>query len=347
MAFRRRFTAAVALGGLAVLSVTLAGCGGGGGGTPAATSPAITSQTSRAITFAEFQNTIAPSPPAPSVVNRVEIELKPQDLSAGPFVADEVEIQRPQDVNEEEEIKSRILAIDAAAGTGTITLELGSLKVNFSEPGTEFKDNLGMNLTFAEFVEAVSGALPTPVPVKVERPPLDVGGAIVAQDPGDATFTATEIKLVDAVAEPEIEINVDADNLKTDMPQCDPALPKGIKVLGICIDVSQAEEQAQLEQEVEVEVPVIPGAGVEFEDRVVTVNVVDATTGTFTLASGTLVQVTSGTVIDPLGDLLTLQQVADAVAADKTVRAEGNATVVAVGPPVVLDATDVKVEVDQ
>ncbi len=365
MVFRRRFTAAVAFAGLAVLLVTLASCGRGSGegGTPPPATPTIKSQTSRQIDFATFKSLV--SPPGvvlPNPVNRLEIEIDPATLP-GPagLKALEVEIEEPEEIADEEEIKSRIVGItlgpSAAAPSAqatTITLELGNLKIDFSA-ATEFKDDRGNGskpLNFTEFVAAVTAANPSlanPLPVEVERPPLRVAGAIVAQDPDVATFTAAEIKLVDEddIDEPEIEINVDADNLVTGSAECPPdGLTQGIRVLGLCIDISQA----QLEQEVEVQVPAIPGAVVEFEDRVVDVNVETPTTGTFTLASGTLVRVTTDTIIDQLGDLLSLQEVADklaVLAADERVRAEGDAKVVAVGPPVVLEATNVKFEVDQ
>lgn len=68
--------------------------------------------------------------------------------------------------------------------------------------------------------------------------------------------------------------------------------------------------------------------------------------GQFVLASGTIVKLTDQTVPDPLGDLMTLQAVADALTAGKVVRAEGRAVVESSGPPPVLVAATVKWEVD-
>lgn len=339
----KRFTVTVALAGLALLPLSLAGCGGGGGGgggtAPASSGLGIMAQSSRPLTFPEFQQQI-PTPPG---VRRVEIEIDPESLP-GPvgLGALEVEIQEQEDIFDEEEIKSRIVMIEAdlEAQTGRITLELGNV-IDFSEAGTEFKDDRSSseNLTFGGFVDAVQAALDElgPVPVKAERNP-----PATPQAPDDGSFVATELKLVDEddVDGPEIEINVDADNLNTGPEKCDPALDKGIKVLDLCIDISGA----QLEQEVEVEVEVEDiGALVEFEDPVVAVNVA---AGTFTLANGTVVHVTADTVIDPEGDLFSLSDVASSVTAGDKVRAEGDATVSA-GPPAALVATDVKFEVDQ
>ncbi len=72
----------------------------------------------------------------------------------------------------------------------------------------------------------------------------------------------------------------------------------------------------------------------------------DVGAGQFTLANGTVVTLTDATVISPLGDLLTLQAVSDALGAGQTVRAEGRAVVESSGPPAALVAASVKWEVD-
>jgi hypothetical protein len=91
----------------------------------------------------------------------------------------------------------------------------------------------------------------------------------------------------------------------------------------------------------EAAAPPAVGAVVEFRDAVASVDVANAT---FTLAGGAVVSVTAQTVIAPEGDLTTLQGVADALAAHLAVRAEGHATVTALGPPLALAASDVKFE---
>jgi hypothetical protein len=72
---------------------------------------------------------------------------------------------------------------------------------------------------------------------------------------------------------------------------------------------------------------------------------VNVTTGTLTLTGGTVVDA-GGVTFDPLGDLLSLQATADAVADGKAVRAEGRGTVTSAGPPVLVQASVLKVEVD-
>jgi hypothetical protein len=61
---------------------------------------------------------------------------------------------------------------------------------------------------------------------------------------------------------------------------------------------------------------------------------------------GTVIRVGSGTTFDATGDLLSVQAIADRVAAGKAVRIEGRGTVESAGPPVTVAATDVKVELD-
>ena len=72
---------------------------------------------------------------------------------------------------------------------------------------------------------------------------------------------------------------------------------------------------------------------------------VDVKAGTFTLAGGAgVVTVTSETHISTEGAFHTLQEVSDALAAKKTVRAEGVGTVTAAGPPPAIKALFVKFE---
>jgi hypothetical protein len=59
-----------------------------------------------------------------------------------------------------------------------------------------------------------------------------------------------------------------------------------------------------------------------------------------------VVQVATDQLIDPLGDLLSLQATDAAVQAQRLVRAEGHAELVSAGPPRVLNALDIKIEDD-
>ena len=82
---------------------------------------------------------------------------------------------------------------------------------------------------------------------------------------------------------------------------------------------------------------------VEFEMGVASV---DAGGGTLTLTNGTLILVTGGTAISPEGDLLDLTSTAAAVTRGRPVRAEGRGTVESAGPPSVVAASTLKIEVD-
>lgn len=263
MGFRIRFTAAVAFAGLAALSVTLASCGGGGSSTPAASDGQMTaasvrvtaaagagaasassattlsasSSSSRRVTFERLQEILATGE-----AQRVEIELFPVGLTA-----EEVEVEEPEEILEEEEIESRIVEIVrnpiSLAPTG-FKLELGgpdnNVVVGFT-PETEFEDerNSSEEISLEEFVSRVQAALDEgePPPVEVERdPPF-----IPAQDPDVATFIATEIELEDEADEPEIDFNVDADNVSAaTLLTC--GLDQGIQVLDLCIAIVPGTE---------------------------------------------------------------------------------------------------------
>jgi len=62
------------------------------------------------------------------------------------------------------------------------------------------------------------------------------------------------------------------------------------------------------------------------------------------LRGGTLVKVTTHTMIADFGDFHTLGAVARAIAGHQSVRAEGFAMVESIGPPKVLDAIGVEFE---
>jgi len=73
---------------------------------------------------------------------------------------------------------------------------------------------------------------------------------------------------------------------------------------------------------------------------------VDVAGRTLTLANGKIVQVAADQLIDTSGDLLTLQAASDAVDAGNNVKAEGHAELVDAGPPMTLNALDIKIEDD-
>ncbi len=364
---------------------------------------------SRTITLPEFEDILINGP------TRVEIKLV-----NGSLVAREVEVKESEELRDEEEIESRITAIDPA---GNVTLALGGLVVGF-DAGTQFEAEDGQHLTMQEFVTRVQDALAAGEnpPVEAKRNPADA-----PQDPDDATFLATELELDDEADEDEIEINVDGDNLAiTATPPPDAILTVlnlpieldvtgGVTELEAEIDDHRREEvdfegmvasvngssftltdgtvveivdgteiehcddhdelcslaeveralaagflveaegegivtgtdpltiaASEVEFEIEDEDDDLPG-DLEFEDRVASVDVAGRT---LTLANGTIVQVADDQLIDHSSDLLTLQAAADAVDAGRNVEAEGDAELVDAGPPMVLNALDIKIEDD-
>jgi hypothetical protein len=380
---------------------SVTGPGGGGGAPP---------QFSERITLPEFEDAVVSGPV------RLEIELL-----NGSLVAREVEVKETEEQFDEEEIESRITAIDPA---GSVTLSLGGGFVVGFNAGTDFEAEDGQHISMQDFITRVQDALALgqDPPVEAKRNP-----AASPQDPSDATFIATELELDDEADEDEIEINVDGDNFATNASPPPDAI---LTVLGLPIELNVSGGVTELESEVddddqdtdfegiiesvsgstftltdgtnieiisgsteiddaddadelgslaeveqallqgliveaegegeitgtnplsiaasEVEFEIeddddnLPGA-LEFEDRVTSVDVAGRT---LTLASGTIVQVADDQLIDPLGDLLTLQAADAAVQGQQNVRAEGQAELVDAGPPMVLNALSITIEDD-
>ena len=252
---------------------------------------------------------------------RVEIELYPGEL-----VAREVEVEN-DDV--EEKVVSRATAIDP--GQGTITLELGDLTLSYGA-ATRFRtasESAESRDTWEALVESEIAAGGRPV-IEARRNP---SGS--PQAPDDPTFVAADLRLDGGQDAPEIEIYVDGDNLVS----VDGTSAAVLRVLGLSITVNGRSRLG----------PDDDGAGqasgtsVEFGMSVASV---DGAAGILTLASGTVVRVTATTAISPEGDLVTLESAAAAVAAGRPVRAEGRGTVESAGPPAVIVASELKVEVD-
>jgi len=261
----------------------------------------------------------------------VRLEVKLRTASA-PLVAREVEVEAPEDLADEEQIESRISAVVAAGAGAVITLELGGLEVEVG-PSTSFHDERsGAESRLADFLERVQSELAAgrrPA-IEAKRPP-----PATPQDPGDASFFATKVRLNDESSEPEIEINVDSDNLQ--------ALGPGngvLRILGLEIEIDIAGGRTEVERETE------DATGeIDFESLVASV---DLGARSVTLHSGTVVRIVAGTDIeqDSGNDdrhLRSLAEVADAVAAGLVVEAEGEG--VLEGPGVII-AIEIEFEVE-
>ncbi len=280
------------------------------------------------ITLDELEETIVQP-------TRVKIKILP-----GGLIAREVEVETDgDDINDEEEIESRIVGLAAAGGEGTLTLLLGDLQVGFTD-GTRFRQDGGDDMTFDEFVARVTDDLANnrQPPVRAERQP-----AAEPQAPDVATFIATRIRLEDDEdREAEIEINIDGDNL---VMNGDPPPDAWINVLGLTIELRVSDGTTELEAEEDDDDEDDNEDQDEFEDAVTGV---DLDAGTFALENGTIVRVDPDqTKTDADGDLFTLEDVKAAVDAGEKVRAEGDAVLESACPPVQLLALHVKFEVDE
>lgn len=267
-----------------------------------------------ALTLSQFDSSLGAG------VTRLEIKLLPGGLEAR-----EIEVE-PDDA--EEKIVGRATAIDV--GTGTITLDLGGLSVRYGT-GTRFRTPSDSRVTRAAWETQVANALGTGAQPLIEarrnRP-------AVPQDPADASFTASDLRLGSGTAEPALEFYVDGDNFEGVATPPPNAI---LRVLNLPIAITDNTELRLRHPGGSV-----PTGAVEFAGGVTSVNVA---AGTLTLAGGTVVNV-GGATFDPLGDLLSLQATADAVADARAVRAEGRGTVTSAGPPAQVEASLIKVEVD-
>ncbi len=256
---------------------------------------------SRAITISELESVIGEGP------IRIEVELR-----AGDLVAREVEIETADELTDDEEIESRIIAISER----TIDLALASgFSVDF-DASTEFKGRDGEDLTLDQFVTYVQEELAAgrePV-VEAERPASNP-----PQDPTDPRFAATKLELDDDDEDgnDKIELNIDRHNLDV---LTSPPPDAQLTMLGIVIDIDVTNGITEIEHE---EDHVKDER--KFKDLVASVDVPEAT---FTLQNGTVLRVVEGTRIKHSSDgLESLQAVADALDAGLMVRAKGKAIV--------------------
>ena len=292
--------------GLTALTLLGAAC--------AADSTAPSAPPGRTLSISEFEQELG--------TGRTRIEIK---LAPGVLAAREVEVEGDDD---EEQIAGEATAVAAANGSGSVTLALGGgLAVGF-DAQTRFRTPTDSRVTQDEWLAALEAALAGgSATVEARRnAPSD------PQAPGDASFTATDLRLTDTREEARIEMYVDSDNF-----EANPAPPpRGwLTVLGLRIEIHGDTRLGNQRPE--------DGGVSEFESAV---SAVDGAAGTITLASGTILRVGSSTTFDPTGDLFTLETTAAAVTAGRPVRAQGRGTVESAGPPAIVAARAVKVEVD-
>lgn len=322
---RRRAPASSGFGGIgalaSVVALLAAGCGDGALG-PGGDGGGSETRFSEEISFPAFEDELS--------TDRARVEIK---LIPGTLVAREVEIEEPEDRADREEIESRVTAIDGAAGF--LTLALGNLRVDFGA-GTEFRREDDGALTLDEFVAEVEAAL-----AAGRNPPIEAKRTPPAQPqaPDDPTFFATRLELDDEREEPEIEINVDADNL---VANASPPPDGFLRVLGLEIEIRAAEGTTELERERDDDAR----EDAEFEGVVASVDVAG---GTVTLTNGTVVRVVDATEIeDEDGDdeeLGSLEEVQTALASGLVVEADGEGRVESRAPLTIV-AKEVEFEIE-
>ena len=279
------------------------------------TGPEDTNQFAEPLSISQFETGLATSA-------RIEITF----TSRTGLVAREIEVE-PDDA--EEKIVSRVTAIDRESGT--VTLELGGLVVSYGGQ-TRFRtpnnsDAGGATWESVILTELDAGRNPT---IEARRNP-----PATPQAPTVTAFSALDLRIADATDEAKIEVYVDADNFAEVSSPPPLAL---LTVFGFPIQIVSATRLERIVNDTPA-----PGANIEFEGRVTSVNV---SAGRMTLSDGTVIQVSSTTVFDPEGDLLTLNAASLALLSAKIVRVEGDGTIQSAGPPRTIAATAVKIEVD-
>lgn len=301
-----RFSVATAFLTLAALTACSSDSTGPGGTNPPP-------QFGQILSFSQFDSTLG------SGTARLEIKLLP-----GGLVAREINVE-PDDA--EEKIVSQVTAIDPVAGT--ITLALGGMTVSYGS-GTRFRTPSDSRVTRSAWETAIADAI-----ALGQQPPIEArrNPGATPQAPTDPSFTAKDLRLASQTDDPKLEVYVDSDNLET------VAVPPPVAILRVFNLPIEITSSTQLSR---ITPGGVPTGSIEFT---ASVTAVDVNAGTLTLSGGTVVEV-GGLTFDPTGDLFSLSAVSTAVTAGSAVRAEGTGTVTSAGPPVVITATSIKVEVD-
>ena len=298
-------------------------------------------QFSRRITFDEFHQSLTTS------AARLEIRL--QTPVGTPAVASKVEIQESDDVGDEESIEAGAVRFDGLENTATAcrgSIVLGPFAVQFDGATTGFEASEDAHLTCAQFVERVQAAIDaggSPV-VEAERP-----APAEPQAPDAATFMAADLKLKDDDhAAPEVEINVDADNvLACGTLASAPTGCAGVLQI-LSVSIALVDGVTKLESEVEHE----DMEDVDFEGQVtaVTREGTSCTLGSVTLEDGTIVRVVAETELteesgddDRLADLCAVE--AALATPGAVVEADGKGLVASDNPRTIL-ASEVEFETE-
>lgn len=215
---------------------------------------------------------------------------------------------------------------------------------NYANTTTPPPDAILTVLGLAIELDVSGGVTEIEAEIDDDREEVDFEGMVASVN--GSSFTLTDGTVVSIVDGTEIEDADDDDELGS-LAEVERALATGFLVEaegeGVVTGSNPLTITAsEVEFEIEDDDDDLPG-DLEFEDRVTSVDVAGRT---LTLANGTIVQVADDQLIDHSSDLLTLQAASDAVDAGRMVEAEGDAELVDAGPPLTLNALDIKIEDD-
>jgi hypothetical protein len=260
----------------------------------------------------------------PAIEAKRDPAATPQDPGDATFRADELELD---DEADEDKIK---INVDSD---------------NLSDVAAPPPDAILRVLDLPIEIDVSNGRTELESEIDDSRDEVDFEGMVASVS--GSTFTLANGTVVTLVDDTEVDECDDSDELCT-LSQVETALAMGLLVEadgeGVVTGTAPLTITAsKIEFEIEDDDDHLPGA-LEFDGAVTAVDVAGRT---LTLASGTVVQVATDQIIDPQGDLLTLQAASDALGAGANVRAEGDAGLVDAGPPARLNALAIKIEDDR
>lgn len=289
---------------------------------------------------------------------RLEIEL---NRNGPPLIAREVQVGESGELSSEEQVESRVadpgitnLNIGAGACSGTLTLELENVQVQFDGGTTRFEIEEGdseRELTCAEFVDAVQVAVAAgrgPF-IKADRPPMLQDGAQAGDDP---VFMATNIEIEneDDDERSKLELNVGDANLVG----CDVVAAAPAGCLGVLLVLGESIVLQDGVTELEAEDRDGDDGDFDFEGFVALVepdpdDPGNAARALVTLTDGRLVRIVEGTEFDDdsgdddqLGSLAAVQAALDG---GQIVEIEGEGMVETTDPVVTIVAFEVEFEI--
>lgn len=291
------------------------------------------------ISFAVAQDDIHEGP------TRMQLELFPD---WGERIAKQLELHPSFRNDDDERIESRVLSpgfdeIETEDGcSGTLTLGLAGAVVRFDEH-TRFSDQDGSRISCVDFVTDIQTfvALGQEPQITAERrPPRS------PQDPRNPEFLADELSLDDEDNDgdqrPEIDMNIDADNLATcEEMTFPPANCVGaVRVLGNLVPV--AGDTSEIDR-----ADPLPRLEVRFDGIV---ERVDLGAHQVRLNTGAVVELVQGSQIEygsasPAELVTSLEDADNRLRAGRQVEAHGTAAVISTDP-LVLWVTEVEFEIE-